>query len=119
MAEKQKIPAKNSRDFEDYPQNNASSSVLDASDQIDEAIDDTLQLERIVALRHHPDQRFGSRRTNHQPATSRKFAFGIRDRIANNRIFKRLAAFEADILEQLRSGLETAADFAHCLGNPG
>ena len=64
---------------------------------------------RVVALGHDADQRLGAGRADDQAAAVAEPVAGVFDRRLDRRALQRLAAGEADVLQELRHRLELAA----------
>src|SRR6204780_5711229 len=81
------------------------------ADIADQSVDQRL----VVRLAHHPDDRFGARRADQEPATFAQASGRVRDRLRHRRIFARPAALDTNVAQHLWHRLEPPTDFARRL----
>src|SRR3546814_11110001 len=67
---------------------------------------------RIVAFGHDADDGFGARGADDEAAGAVQFGLGGGDRILHAGVVERLATLEADVLQQLRHGIEVVEHLA-------
>ena len=65
-----------------------------------------VDLGSIIAFGHDTDERFSARQANNQTAFARERRLSLSNNSFYARVFKRLTACKANILEQLRHGIE-------------
>src|SRR4051812_13369420 len=94
-----KLSMRTATAFRSQMRRNGSRRRLDGlANVVDEALDQS----RIVAFGHHPDQGFGARLADDQPAAALELGLRCGDALADAVGLERLgAAVEADVLEQL------------------
>src|ERR1700694_4283846 len=79
----------------------------------DDAVDNFLDQDAVIALAHHADHRLGAGRTDQQPAVAVEPLFAGVDRRFDLGIVERLAAAIAHVLQYLRQRIEAVADFRY------
>ncbi len=73
---------------------------------VDDAIDDLLNQNLVFSLSHDANHGFGARRADDQPAMNIQTSFSKLDGGSHLRVFQRLAALVAHVLEDLRQRVE-------------
>src|SRR6476660_4987156 len=87
----------------------------DFAQRLDHVINDRFDQSSVIALTHHPDNRFRPRWTHDQASTAAQLPLGARDHRTHLVVIKWLALLVANILENLRQRFEPMTKLRHTL----